>query len=335
MSGEPLNSFSYDRAVRSRDRAVFLREHWRTRTELGFLHYNQFILSERGAAAQFARGPLFAEAATGAFEHGLKSNPVQPTAWLMLADLHFRNGDRDTANEALAWSFRTGNFHRPLIERRTELALALWDDLDPLSHERLQPTLVEFVRRQPAALAALAVDAGLADDMMRLFAQHEPDGPLLAARFYRAVGNQIGFSSPIIGQLGDRVAMQRFLASASLMITVALPVPSFSMTVEEYLAINRGEIATYSEADVMRYLTGVLDALLMAGEVSRMQGSPVFCMTEEQFLTIEPGEVKVTLDLMLDEFEREMTNFTELAQNRTVGVATLQLLAYLYPCDED
>ena len=30
-----------------------------------------------------------------------------------------------------------------------------------------------------------------------------------------------------------------------------------------------------------------------------------------------------------------MTNFTELAQNRTVGVATLQLLAYLYPCDQD
>jgi hypothetical protein len=331
--GEPLNTFSYERAVRSRERASQLVDHRLYWAELGLLHYNQFILAEQGAIEQFARGPLFAEAAVDAFEHSLTLTPVQPTAWLMLADLHLRADDRDHANEALEWSFRTGYFHRPLVERRAELAFLLWDDLPPLSRERLDTTLVELVRREPSRLAELSLNAGMAEDMMELLAEQDPDGPLLAARFYRAAGEYVGYASPLLRQLGDRAAMQRLLASAGLMVTVALPVPSFAMTVEEYLAINRGEIATFSESDVLRYLTGVLDAILMTGEVARMQGSPVFCMTEEQIMALQPGEVKVTLDLMLDQFQQEMPNFTELAQNRTVGVATLQLLTYLYPCE--
>jgi hypothetical protein len=80
-------------------------------------------------------------------------------------------------------------------------------------------------------------------------------------------------------------------------------------------------------------LSGVLDAIVVTGQVAEMQGEPVFCMSEEQIMTLQPGEVKVTLDLMLDQFEQEMPNFRELAQTRTIGIATLQLLMYLYPCE--
>ena len=331
--GEPLNTFSYERAVRSRERATQLvasRLYW---TELALLHYNQFILAERGAVEQFARGPFFAESAAAAFEHSLTLSPVQPTAWMLLADLHLRADERDAANRAFEWSFRTGYFHRPLVEPRTEIAFVLWDDLAALSRERLEPTLVELVRSRPALLAELAINAGMAEDVMDLLARQAPDGPLLVARFYRAAGEYVGFASPLLRQLGDRAAMQRLLASAGLMLTIGLPVPGGAITVEEYLANNRGEITTLSETDVLRYLTGVLDAIVMTGELARMQGSPVICMTAEQIGALEPGEVKLTLDLMLDQFEQEMPNFAELAQTRTVGVATLQLLTYLYPCE--
>ena len=334
ITGEPLNTFSYERAARSRERALALRDDRVNWTELGLLHYNQLYLAERGDLDQFGRNAFFAESAMTAFERSLAMAPVQPTAWLFLADLHLQAGDPAQAVEALDWSFRTGYFHRPLVERRTQLAFALWGDLTPMTRERLPLTLVELVRRRPRLLAELSVDAGMADDMMELLSLQEADGSLLAARFYRAVGDHIGFASPLIAQLGDRAAMQRLLASAGLMVTIALPVPSFAMTIEEYLAINRGEIATFTQSDVLRYLTGVLDATIMTGEVARMQGNPVFCISETQMMALEPGEVKVTLDLMLDEFEREMPNFRELARSRTVGIATLQLFTYLYPCED-
>ena len=334
VSGEPLNTFSYERAVRSRERALAWRDSRVNWVELGLLHYNQLYLAERGDLDQFGRNSIFAASAATAFEHSLQLTLVQPTAWLFLADLALQDDERAKAVDALEWSFRTGYFHRPLVERRTQVAFALWDELTPLTRERLQPTIVEMVRRRPALLAELSVDAGTADDMLDMLGLQQPDGPLLAARFYRAVGNYIGFASPLTTQLGDRAAMQRLLASAGLMLTIALPVPAFAMTVEEYLAVNRGETTTLSQGDVLHYLTGVLDATLMTGEVARMQGNPVFCISETEMMALEPGEVKVSLDLMLDEFEREMPNFRELARSRTVGIATLQLFAFLYPCEE-
>lgn len=334
IHGDALNKFSYERAVRSRERALYFYAKATNQSELGLLHFNQLFLADRGAAEQFGRAPEFAALSREAFSRALSINPVQPSVWAFVSQLHLRDEEREAASEALAWSFRTGYFHRPLLERRILLAFELWDEISPVVKQQLEVSIIELARRQPRELVEIAFAAGLGDEVMDIVSAHEPDGPLLAARFYRAVGQYFGAESRFLGQLGDRAAMQRLLASAGLMITIALPVPSFAMTIEEYLAVNRGEAATYTQSDVIRYLTGVLDATVMTGEVARMQGTPVFCISEEQILTLEPGEVKVTLDLMLDEFEREMPNFRELARSRTIGIATLQLFMYLYPCEE-
>jgi hypothetical protein len=333
LRGEALNTFSYDRAVRSREHALAWRHHGLTYAELGLLHHNQTVLADRGAVEQFGRATEYAAAAAESFDNALALNPIQPTSWLLRAQLDLRDGNRETAADAFAWSLKSGHFHRPLAQRRVELAYLLWDDIDPLTRHRLAPSIVYLARQQPAVLAEITIDASMTDEVMTLLADHQPDGALLVARFYRAASNYLGVQSPLLSQIGEQVAMQRFLASASLLIGVALPIPAFTMTVEEYLAINRGERTIETEADVLQYLTGVLDGVLMTAEVTRMQGTPVFCLTDEQFDALEVGELKVTLDLMLDQFQQEMPNFAELAQNRTVGVATLQLLAYLYPCE--
>lgn len=335
LRGEALNSFSYERAVRSRERALRLRERASHHSELGLLHISQLVLADRGAVEQFGQAPTFARSSREAFEKALTLNPVQPSAWAFLSQLYLRDGDRAAAVETLAWSFRTGYVHRPLLERRILLAFELWDDIDPLTKQKLEVSIVELARRQPRELVEIAFAAGLADDVMAVVGAHQPDGPLLAARFYRAAGQYFGVDSTFLAQLGDRAAMQRLIASASLMLTVAMPIPAFPMTVQEYLAIRQGAPGTVqTEADVLQYLAGVLDALLMSGEIARQQGSPIFCMTDQQITALEVGELKVTLDLMLDEFEREVANFDELARTRTVGVASLQLLTYLYPCEE-
>jgi len=334
LRGEALNSFSYERAVRSRERAVGLRERAYNHSELGLLHINQLVLADRGAVEQFGQAAELAQLSREAFEKALTLSPVQPSAWTLLSQLHLRDGDRRAASDALAWSFRTAYIHRPLLERRIVLAFELWDEISPLVKRQLETSITQLARRQPSDLVEIALAAGLAEEVMDIVSAHEPDGPLLAARFYRAAGQYVGARSTFLARLGDRAAMQRLLASAGLMITIALPVPSSTMTIEEYLAVNRGEVATFTQSDILRYLTGVLDATVMTGEVARMQGNPVFCIGEEQMMALEPGEVKVTLDLMLDEFEREMPNFRELARTRTVGLATLQLFMYLYPCED-
>lgn len=334
LQGEALNLFSYERAVRSREASLNWVNDASALTELAILHDNQAILADRGAVAQFGRSSEFSALALDSLQRSLALNPVQPTSWLILAELYLQDNDNISAVRAFTWSLDTAYIRVPLSARRLEIAYRLWDDLDRRTRHRLSPAIIDLADRQPAVLAEIAINAGMLDHIMDLLDGEKSDSALLKARFHRVVANYLGFGSPLLSRIGDKAAMQRLLVSASLLLGVALPLPTFAMTIEDYLVINRDAQTSEEEAEVLQYLAGVLDGVLMTAELARVQGTPTLCMTDQQFSALEVGELKVALDLMLENFEREMPNFDELAQTRSIGVASLQLLAYLYPCED-
>ena len=106
------------------------------------------------------------------------------------------------------------------------------------------------------------------------------------------------------------------------------------MTVERYLAIAGGEVEGVPPATVLPYLMGTLDAAMLMADLAAAEGAPIFCMPDDADVDIEIGDFQFALDSMLDELAVTLDNFDELAAERSVGLAAVQLLIEVYPCGD-
>ena len=127
--------------------------------------------------------------------------------------------------------------------------------------------------------------------------------------------------------------MGRLILATSFLVTANLPLLAAAMTVEEYRAISRGEDPYRTEQDLQDYLTATLDGLLMLGDFNQRDRAAMFCVPRQEVFNINVLEFRAAFDAMLDELDRQLPDFRELAQSRSVGLAALQLLTMMYPCE--
>jgi len=71
----------------------------------------------------------------------------------------------------------------------------------------------------------------------------------------------------------------------------------------------------------------------MLGDFNRREGNPLFCMPAQDVVSIDVTEFKDALDATIAQFQAEVPDFNEFARTRSVGLAALQLLTIMYPCD--
>ncbi len=129
--------------------------------------------------------------------------------------------------------------------------------------------------------------------------------------------------------------MRRISSVLALLGLIGAASPAWAiMTVERYLAIAGGEVEGVPPATVLPYLMGTLDAAMLMADLAAAEGAPIFCMPDDADVDIEIGDFQFALDSMLDELAVTLDNFDELAAERSVGLASVQLLIEVFPCEE-
>ncbi len=325
---ESVRDESYERALRNLQRSFSFYEHRRTTAEIGLLHQNK----GDNLRQQDERDALF-ELSRDAFRHSLRLSPVQPVVWYILAEMAFVQEANDVAARAFDWTMRTGHNVAHLQRQRALLGVALWNDLAEETRAKLIPSIVPTLRRDGDLLASIAVDGGVSEDLGRRLRQWRPDGWVIAAEFAVAAASYRQSQLDQFGP-GEPDDMRRLLAATSILVTTGMPLLGEAMTVHDYMTISRGEDPDRDPDSVNEYLLGVLDALLVLSDFNQREGEPVFCMPQQDLLNYDLIGFRVTFDSMLEQFERELPQFDTLARTRSVGLAALQLLAILHPCDE-
>jgi hypothetical protein len=255
-------------------------------------------------------------------------------------------GSREEAAATLNWSLKTGYFLRRLREVRTVLGLELWDEVSDDTRERLMHSIVASFKESPDTVVSGAVRAGIVDDLAERFAAWPAEdqeteleeevgeyGSVLAAEF--AVAARSLEQAELGGAGGETDDMRRLYAALTILTASNVPLLAEAMTVDQYLSITRGEDELRSPDSVNDYLIGVLDALLVLGDFNRRSGEPLFCMPQQDLLNYDVIYFRASLDSMLAQMERDMPEFDTLSKTRSIGLASLQLLNVLHPCETE
>lgn len=327
VGGESLRAASSLRAVESRKGSISIQSDRRTLVELGILYNERATQAPRGSPQQRELYGLSLDA----FQKSLTDAPVQPMAWLVTSQIAQDQGDAEAAAEALDWSILTSGFLLGAARPRTLLGLELWDRLQEETRVALMDSVVTTMEREPELVARLAVDAMVSDDIEARLRSREESGNRLAAQFRAAIRRNRHRLETTIAE--GSVDMGRLLAASAVILTASISSFAEAMTVEQYLAITRDQVPGQPPESVIPYLTGTLDGLLMLSQFNVEEGAALFCMPPEEMANIDLGAFKLALDGMLEQFERELPDFPELARTRSVGLAVLDMMAALYPCE--
>jgi len=207
-------------------------------------------------------------------------------------------------------------------------------------------SIVPTFRRTPEIVTEGAVRAGIVDELAERFADWPAEdqdeelevaygdyGSVLAAEFAVAARSLKQARPDRAG--GETDDMRRLYAALAILTASNVPLLAEAMTIDQYLSITRGEDELRSPDSVNEYLTGVLDALLVLGDFNKRGGEPLFCMPRQDLLNYDVIYFRATLDSMLEQMEREMPEFDTLSRTRSVGLASLQLLSFLHPCETE
>lgn len=108
-----------------------------------------------------------------------------------------------------------------------------------------------------------------------------------------------------------------------------------TMSVERYLESTQGTSADVEDPAVDIYILGALDTLTLMGDLAYDAGAPIFCMPPEQSLNIDLAEFRHSLDMALDQMAENVSDFDELSRSRSIGLAMIQLMIEVFPCDGD
>jgi hypothetical protein len=328
--GAELHRRSYERAVRSLEAATAIRDHQRDYIDL-------VIVRENFGRQQVANVPLrerLYAAALAAFEESTRYSVVEPTGWLLVAQMRYELGDRQGAAEALAWSLRTSIYRRQHAMPRAFLALAVWDLLDEAVRTQLVYSIATTVDEAPVEFAAWTVELDLVHDIADRLARHAQDGEALAERFRIAAEDHRRERQAAARDAAERAAaMRNMLAASALLVTASLPSFGEAMTIADYMVMRDDALDPAAEERLSHYLVGVLDGLIMLGSLNREAGDPLFCMPERDAVEIDIPSFRRDLDAMLEQLERDVPGFAEFARTRTLGLAALQLLTLQHPCD--
>lgn len=327
VAGEHLRMVSYLRGVDSRQRSIAFMPERRSLAELGILYYDRATQ----APADSPQQRELLGSSLDAFQESLTYSPVQPMAWLMIAEIELEQSALEAAARAFDWSILTSGYLQQQTRPRTLLGLRLWDRLQEETRARLMDSIVATLQAEPELVAQATVDAGISDDIdsrLRAFGER---GSLRAAQLRAAIRRNRHALARTASE--EPVDMRRLLAASTVILTASVPQFAQAMTVEQYLAITRDQVPDQPPESVFPYLTGVLDGLLMLNQFNGDEGEPLFCMPAGEEIEINLPEFKRTFDAMLDEFERELPDFADLARTRSVGLAALDLMTRLHPCD--
>ncbi|MEZ5903940.1 MAG: hypothetical protein R3C69_02110 [Geminicoccaceae bacterium] len=235
------------------------------------------------------------------------------------------------AAAALDWSILTSPYLQGQARPRTLFGLVLWDRLQEETRAALMDSVIATLVREPELVARVAVDAMVSDDIEARLRSHEPGGSMLAAQLGAAIKRNRHRLEATVAE--EPVDMRGLFVASAVIFTATVAPFAEAMTVEQYLAITRDQVPDQPPESVIPYLTGTLDGLLMLSQFNAVDGAPVFCMPPEEMANINLTEFKLNFDAMLDQFERELPDFANLARTRSVGLAVLDLMATLHPCD--
>ncbi len=275
--------------------------------------------------------------ALDAYNESLRLGPVQPIASTVVAEMLNAQGLRAEAASALDWSMSTGLYLENLVPRRTMAGLALWDEVTPETRDRLMHSIMRTFQRTPEIVVSGAVGAGIVDDLVERFAawpaedEDDTGEAVLAAEF--AIAARSLEQSLFDGADEEPDEMRRLYAALAILTATNVPLLAEAMTIDQYLSITRGEDELRAPDSVNEYMVGVLDALLVLGDFNRRGGEPLFCMPPQDLLDYDVVSFRATLDSMLEQMERDMPEFDTLARTRSIGLASLQLLTFLHPCE--
>jgi hypothetical protein len=228
--GADLHWRSYERAVRSLEAATTLRDHRRDFMDLVIVREN---FGRQHAANAALRERPYADAFV-AFEESGRFSVVEPTGWLLAAQMRYDLGDRQGAAEALAWSLRTSIYRRQHATPRAFLGLAVWDLLDEAVRTRLVHSIATTVDEAPDEFAAWTVEFDLVNDIADRLARHGQDGEALAERFRIAAENHRRERQAAARDAAERAAaMRNMLAASALLVTASLPYFGQAMTITD------------------------------------------------------------------------------------------------------
>lgn len=327
VDGNNLRMGSFTRALESREGSIALGADRRTLAEVGILLHDRAIQAPFDSPQQRELYGLSLDA----FRASLTFSPVQPVAWLVMTQIEQQQGALDAAAEALDWSILTSRYLHRQTRPRTLFGLELWDRLREETRVALMDSVITTLEQEPELVARVATDAMVSDDIEARLRSRAESGNRLAAQFRAAIRRNRHRLETTVAE--EPVDMGRLLAASAVILTASVSPFAEAMTVEQYLAITRDQVPGQPPESVIPYLTGALDGLLMLSQFNVEDGAPVFCMPPEEMANIDLGAFKLSLDALLEQFERELPDFNELARTRSVGLAILDLMATLHPCD--
>lgn len=327
VGGNNLRMVSFSRALESREESIAFNADRRTLAEVGILFHDRAIQAPTDSPQQRELYGLSIDA----FRQSLTYSPVQPMAWLMMTEIEQEQGAIEAAAEALDWSILTSGYLEGQSRPRTLFGLALWERLQEETRVALMDSIVATLQTEPELVARVAVDAMVSDDIEARLQSREESGSRLAAQFRAASRRNRHRLEATVAE--EPVDMRRLFAASAVILTASVSPFAEAMTVEQYLAITRDQVPDQPPESVIPYLTGTLDGLLMLIQFNADESTPIFCMPPEEMADINLAEFKLTFDAMLGEFERELPDFENLARTRSVGLAVLDLMATLHPCD--
>lgn len=328
LGGKLIRPESYERAVGSLTSSLFFLDRRQARVGLAVIYEN----AGRQAVSPAKREELY-DASLEALDRSFHFSPVQPMAWLLRASILLDRYELDASARAFEMSMRTAHYLNHQTRARVVIGSLLWDRLSEEVRHRLLPSIASVAERETGLVAELAADSAIADSMIDQLAAMPDGGILLAARLRAAVRRYEYARSVEAAQPTEATSMRTIIAATALLVTATVPTLLEAMTVEEYLTITRGDDPEQEATSVVGYLVGVLDGLVMLGDFNRREGNPLFCMPAQDVVSIDVTEFKDALDAMLAQFQAEVPDFNEFARTRSVGLAALQLLTIMYPCD--
>lgn len=327
--GADIGYRSYERVVAALNRSLLFIDQRRTHVDLAIAHHN---IGQQSEIDPFRRASAN-QAAVDTMRQSIPFSPVEPAGWLLAAQSLAELGDLEGAARALDWSLLTGPYLHHLAWPRTLLGFRLWERLEEETRDRLMGSIVATLEDEPAMVVVAATEARVEADIESRLRQRENLDEIPLARFVIAQLRLRYADSASPAESLEPIDMRRLLAASTILMTASLPTFADAMTVEQYLAITRDEVPGQPPESVLPYLTGALDGLLMLGTIDARDGTPIFCMPPQEAVDIDLATFKLSLDAMLAEFQQEQPDFQELARSRSIGLAALQLLVVMYPCE--
>ena len=120
-------------------------------------------------------------------------------------------------------------------------------------------------------------------------------------------------------------------ALAMIGLTASTPALA-SMTIREYLKVERGEMQGVDPALNVVYVWGVMDALGAFDEAIRQNlGQTLFCAPAGA-APLDVEEFKVSIDREIENARTEVVDFESWIDRATIGTLGLEVLSEVYDC---